>query len=663
MAATGLSRGTASASPGTSAHTGSGFLVGAGKADMTGAIAGQGMMGYADFSQIASGLLQRCWARAYIIVDVRTGSRVVFVNADIAIIFASHRVGVMAALRAKYGSLYTEENININATHNHNSCGGTSWDYAHHLSALGFQRNSYDAEVAGIVAAIEAAHATVAPGTLHVGHGELYNASVNRSAEAFDLNAGDDKRVFPEKVDPQVTTLVLRQGGNEIGIVTWFATHGTSLTDANYLIAADNKGYASYVAEASSPGTVWSFPQTNAGDMTPNLWTRPLRPGGPTDSHRHNCQIIGDRQYRAGRASIGSTRELSGPVRYAYRYINMADVAIDGTYTPNGRRARTSPAMMGAAAAATSTEDNTKSQLGFLKEGMLNPVAQALGANTIPTPPQWIKDVQAPKLIAFPVGIMPPRPWINQVVPIQIICIGDLVLCGAPAEFTIVAGLRVRRTVSNALGVSLENVLLQGYANAYAGYVTTPEEYVSQQYEGGETLFGRYTLCAYMQEFDRLARSLVSGRHLDLGPRPPNTNNNLINLLPPIPPDTSIVGHRYGDVVNAPATRYAPSSTAVVQFCGAHPNNRIRTGSSYFVVERYTGGRWETAYDDNDWCTELKWERPNGSQTASLITITWRVPAQVLAGRYRIRYFGDQRSASGALTAFTGTSPALMVAS
>lgn len=40
---------------------------------MTGAIAGQGMMGYSDTEQVAGGLRQRCWARAYVIVDAATG--------------------------------------------------------------------------------------------------------------------------------------------------------------------------------------------------------------------------------------------------------------------------------------------------------------------------------------------------------------------------------------------------------------------------------------------------------------------------------------------------------------------------------------------------------------------------------------------------------------
>jgi neutral ceramidase len=646
--------GTAGAAPGSQ-----GFLVGAGKADMTGAIADQGMMGYSELDQIATGLLQRCWARAYIIGDPATGKRVVFVNADIAAVFESHRVGVMGALRKKYGDLYTEENVNINATHNHNSCGGTAWDYAYALAAHGFMRNSYDAEIAGIVAAIDAAHRSVSPGTLHLGHSELHNASANRSAQAFLLNPSTEKAVFPEKIDPQVTVLQLRQGGKEIGVISWFATHGTSLTDANTLISCDNKGYASYLAESAAPGAICAFPQTNAGDMTPNLRVQSFNPTGPTDDHRLNRDMIGERQFRASEAA--RVTQISGTVQYAYRFINMADLRIDGAYTPSGKPSRTTPAMMGAGAVATSTEDNVKTPLPGFFEGEVNPFAAALGANAIPTPPQWVADVQAPKLITFPLGIMPPRPWIQQVLPIQLIRIGDLVLCGAPAEFTIVAGLRVRRIVAEALSVPLENVLLQGYSNAYSQYVTTPEEYVAQQYEGGETQFGRYTLCAYMQEFDRLARAMNRGHRLDLGPTPADTNVNLINLMPPIPPDTPLPGRNFGDVVIAPAAKAAAGKTVSVQFCGAHPNNRIRTGSSYFHVEHFRDGTWTSAYDDDAACTELHWTRPDLNPTASLITINWKVPANAPKGRYRIRYFGDRRDAGGKLFGFTGISPAITV--
>lgn len=647
-----------SAGPADAAPAPSGYLVGAGKGDMTGAIAGQGMMGYSDADQVANGLLQRTWARAYIIADAVSGRRVLFITADIACVFTSHHQTLLGELATRYGDAYNVHNVNVNATHNHNSCGGTSWDYAYVLAAKGHRHNSFRAEMAGLVEAVDAAHRSLRPGTVEVGHSELHNASANRSLTAFALNPAADRRQFPDHIDPQVTALRLRQGGTTIGEITWFATHGTSLTDANYLIGPDNKGYAAYLGEQRDPNVVSAHAQTNAGDMTPNLWLRKMHPGGPTADHRTNRIIIGQRQDRAGQAALAGARSMTGGVDAATRYVDMANVSISGHYTPHGKPARTSPAMMGAAAAATSQEDNTRSQLGFLDEGARDEFAMVLGAGTNPLPPHWIIDNQAPKAILFPLGIMPPRPWIEQTLPIQLIRIGELVLAAVPGESTVVAGLRIRRVVADALRVPVENVLLQGYSNGYSQYVTTPEEYVAQQYEGGETMFGRWTLCAYVQEFDKMARAMARGTTLSIGAAPADNSGLQPDLLGGQPADTPHPGRRFGDVVTPAPSSAQAGQTVRVEFCGAFPTNRIRRGTrtvGYFVVERFTGSGWQTAFDDDHASTELKWSRPPGNPSASTITITWRIPRGT-AGRYRVRYFGDAKSAEGTLTAFSGTS-------
>ncbi|MFF2550619.1 neutral/alkaline ceramidase [Nocardia sp. NPDC058058] len=668
LGATGfLGAGTAAAAPGGGAD----YLVGCGMADMTGAPAGQGMMGYSELDQVTTGLLMRCWARAYIIVDQVTGDRVAFVNTDNACLFQSVHLAVMVELAKRFGDLYTERNVNLNATHNHNSCGGTAREYAYSLAAQGFQQNSYDAEVNGIVAAIANAHERLAPGTIMIGHGELHDASANRSRVAFDLNPADDKAEFPDAIDPAVTVLRLRQGGRDVGAITWFATHGTSLTDHNTLISVDNKGYASYRWEHDEmgaryldgqPGFIAAFPQTNPGDMTPNLWTRPWHPAGPTEDNRANCAMIGERQYQAGRTAFAAARAMStGGVDSVIRYVNMADTFIDGSYTPDGKAARTAPAMMGAAAVATSSEDNYNTQIPFLHEGDTNPMVAALGGVDAPIE-EWMRDVQAPKLAIVPLGILPPRPWVPQVVAIQIMRIGDLVLASGPAEFTIVSGLRVRRVVARALGVPLENVLMQGYANGYCGYVTTPEEYVSQQYEGGETLYGRWTLSAYMQEFDQLARAVAARTDIGRGPAPLDWNFGLQpNLLAPVPADVPVAGRAFGDVLTQPPANNTAGDLVSVEFAGAHPNNDFRLGGTYFEVQRSTGDGWARVFDDNDWCTELHWRRPDDNPAASLIQIRWTIPAGTKIGKYRIRYFGDSRDAAGQTTGFTGTSMEFVV--
>jgi neutral ceramidase len=655
------------AQPVRRAADGQDYLIGCGIGDVTGAVAGQGMMGYSEPDQVATGLLMRTWARAYIIVDRATGDRVVFVTADIACLFQSVHLAVLQRLAQRFGDRYTERNVNLNATHNHNSCGGTAREYAYSLAAYGFQRNSHEAEVNGIVAAIAAAHEQLAPGTILLGRGELHDAGANRSRVAFELNPPDDKAEFPDGIDPAVTVLRLRRAGRDIGAITWFATHGTSLADRNTLICADNKGYASYRWEHDEMGVchldgpprfVAAFAQTNAGDITPNLNLAPWHPSGPTEDNRLNCALIGERQFQAGRMAFDAARPMrSGGVDAVLRYVNMADTAVDGAYTPDGTPARTSPAMMGAAAAATSAEDNWNAPLPFLHEGDENPLVAALGGVDAPIE-RWMRDVQAPKLIVAPLGILPPRPWVPLVVPIQIMRIGELVLASGPAEFTVVSGLRIRRVVARALGVAVENVLLQGYANGYCGYVTTPEEYTAQQYEGGETLFGRWTLPAFMQEFDRLARALAVRVDPGRGPAPLDwTSGPQPNLLPAVPPDVPAAGHAFGDVITGPEVAYRTGQTVAVEFAGAHPNNDFHTGGTYFEIQRAVGAGWQRVFDDNDWCTELHWSRPDGEPAASVIGIRWTIPGGTAAGRYRIRYTGDSRDAGGAVTRFTGTAP------
>ncbi len=189
-------------------------------------------------------------------------------------------------------------------------------------------------------------------------------------------------------------------------------------------------------------------------------------------------------------------------------YLDMANQVVDGKYTSDGQVRRTAPACVGAAMAAGSTEDGPAIEI--FTEGTRNPMIDALGGIDTPTP-QWLSDAQAPKLVLVPVGLLPPDGWVPHVLKIQIIRIGDVYVVGGPAEFTIVSGLRIRRTVAEELGVPLENVIFNGYANAYSSYCTTPEEYDAQQYEGGSTLFGRNTLPAYQQVFAALAAAMKAG--------------------------------------------------------------------------------------------------------------------------------------------------------
>ncbi|MEU2433157.1 neutral/alkaline ceramidase [Streptomyces sp. NPDC007861] len=652
---------------GSDSQDGGGYLVGRGIADVTGEAAETGMMGYSSFDQKTSGIHQRQRSRAFVVVDRSSGRRVVYVNADLAMIFQSVQQGVVSRLRERYGDMYGDENVLLSATHTHSGPGGYAHHLAYNLSVLGFQNGTYRAIVDGIVESVVEAHEDLRPGTISLGTGTLTNASVNRSRTAFDRNPAADKAAFPGAIDPSMTVLRFRQGGEDTGAISWFATHNTSVTNKNTLISPDNKGYAAYTWEHDyedvrylddAPGFVAAFPNTNAGDMSPNL---NLRPGsGPTEDEFENTRVIGERQFAKAREIHGSAiAPLTGGVDARLVHVDMENVSVSGAYTPDGKEHRTCPAVVGASTLAGSVEDGPAIP-GFT-EGMRNPVSHIIDALRTETP-SWLAACQYPKASLIPTGLMSTlHPVTPRILPLQIVRIGQLHLVAGPGEFTITAGLRIRRTVAEQLGVPLDHVLLQGYANSYSQYVTTPEEYDAQQYEGGSTLYGRYTLPAYQQEFAKVAASLRDGTAIGRGPVPPDESGRQFTLQSGVVYDSPPLGRSFGSVLAGPAASYARGDTATVEFATGHPKNNLRRGGTFLEVQRLVDGRWVRVLDDGDWRTTYRWTRTNGLTGTSKATITWEIGPETAPGTYRVVHFGDAKNLFGTITPFTGTSAAFTV--
>lgn len=642
------------------------FLVGRGIADVTGEVAEAGMMGYADLSQVSSGLHMRQRSRAFVIADPQSGERVVHVLADAGMIFQSVRDAVLAKLEQRYGETYTERNVLLTATHTHAAPGGFSHHTLYNVTTLGYHGKTFRALVDGIVASIERADADLAPAELSLSTSELTNANVNRSKTAFDRNPDADKAHFPGGVDTRSTTLQVHRDGELDGVINWFPVHATSMSTNNTLVSPDNKGYAEYawerlargvdyVADSDDPGFVASFAQTNSGDMSPNLNLKPS--DGPTTDQFENTRIIGTRTYDAARRGLDDDRALSGGIDSRIVYVDLANTAVRPEFTPDGKPHSTCPAALGAAFAAGSTEDGGGG-LPIFKEGKDggNPAVAAI-SEALYTASPALRACQGSKEILLPVG---PLDMVQQKLPVQLVRIGDLYLVGIPAEVTVVSGLRLRQAVAEAVGTDIDHVLVQGYANAYAHYLTTPEEYEAKEYEGASTLFGRYELPAFMQTAADLGAAMRDGVEVPLGEKERDRSaEQFPSLQGAVVADAPPLGKGYGDVLTAPGATYRPGEQVSVTFAGAHPGNDLKHGGSYLTVEQRTPDGWRRIADDSDWSTKLHWARYGIA--ASKVTITWDVPDDVAPGSYRIRYFGDARSLLGTVRSISGTSPTFSV--
>ncbi|WP_329484628.1 neutral/alkaline ceramidase [Kribbella sp. NBC_01484] len=629
------------------------YLAGCGIADITGEPAGAGMLGYGKSWQRSDGIQLRLRSRAFVIVHPASGRRVLLVVNDLPMIFDSIHRAVLRRLSERYGDLYTEHNTMITATHTHSGPGGYSHHRLYHSNTGGFRPKTFAAIVDGITEAAGLAHDDLAPATLTLAHGELRDASANRSKVAFDNNPAAERALFPDGIDPRTTLLRIERGGEPVAAINWFGVHNTSMTNANTLISGDNKGYAAYHWERLVTGVdytdrrpgdfVVAFAQTNAGDLTPNL---DLRPGhGPTADEVENTRLIGLRQYEAAAALMTCPgRTVTGGIDHRLTHVDLGTLVVRPEFTGDGREHRTGNPVGGAAALAGSHEDGPA--FGGFQEGR-NPFWDGLSKLVYTCAPR-LRDVQAPKgMVVGGRALDLLGPYVARRGPIQLLRIGPLYLIGIPAEVTVVAGLRLRRTVAAIVGADPADVLVAGYSNGYLHYVTTPEEYDTQQYEGGSTLFGRWTLPGLQQVAAGLATAMREGVPAPYGDPEPDLSHRQREARPRIPPDVPPPGHQFGDVLVEPRRSYRPGDLVTAAFAAAYPNNDLRRNGTYLEVLRRDRARWRRVADDGDWSTTFRWRRDRTGQVA---VVTWTVPVDAPAGEYRIRCHGQ------ALRPYSGTS-------
>jgi neutral ceramidase len=267
---------------------------------------------------------------------------------------------------------------------------------------------------------------------------------------------------------------------------------------------------------------------------------------------------------------------------------------------------------------------------------------------------------QAEKPIVLTTGALRPFPWTPEVLPLQIVTVGDLALVAVPYESTTMAGRRLLDTVRRELEpAGVRHFVIASLANAYSGYVTTREEYTAQHYEGASTHFGPWTLAAYQQEFARLASAMREGRPVDPGPVPRDLSCCQTTLQTGVLFDDQPLLKSFGSVYRNARAAYRRGDTVRVTFWGGHPKNDLKTESTYLEVQRKLGGAWLTVASDWDWETRFLWQRNLCFPTlaCSHVTTEWTIPVDAPLGTYRIRHYGHWKSGwDGGLRPYTGTS-------
>eukprot|EP01104_Vermistella_antarctica_P012471 TRINITY_DN361_c0_g1_i1.p1 TRINITY_DN361_c0_g1~~TRINITY_DN361_c0_g1_i1.p1 ORF type:complete len:833 (+),score=188.73 TRINITY_DN361_c0_g1_i1:138-2501(+) len=655
------------------------FYSGVGSSDITGTPAGCGMMGYAMLDQKTAGLQMRQRARAFIFESAATNSsgggnstRIVFVSADLAMVFLEVKLQVVQNLQNLYGpTLYTDANVMISATHTHAGPGGFSYFPLYDITTMGFHKLNFAKVSDGITAAIVMAHesfdSTGSGGDILASLGHLMDSNANRSPTSYLLNPASERANYGYDIDKNVTVLRIKNSkGEDIGMIDWFAVHGTSLNNTNPLISGDNKGHASQLFEAtmntnntSGQPFVAAFGQSNEGDVSPNtkgaFCTDGPTVGQPCEALHSTCggltegcqgygpgatdllsmEMIGQNQFEeALKLFLNASIALSGEVSYVHTYVNMSNVLVSEEFSPTGKAVTTCRAALGDGFAAGTTDG--PGMFNFVQGTNLsttNPFWNYLGEFATKANNETIV-CHEPKQILLDVGRADiPAQWSPEVLPLQIFRLGQLFIIGVPGEFTTMSGRRLRESVRSALGAAgaLQAdsiVLIAGLTNHYSHYIATSEEYQAQRYEASSTLYGPNTLAAYQQEYSALASLLAQGKQAPPVPQPDIDSSWAFLLIEDAPGDVLPSGvSSYGTVdQDVGAASFQLGQTASASFWAGNPNNNLSI-STYCTVEQYdnTTSSWVSFLEDGEIGTHMSWSTPEWLQ--SLVACHWAIPS------------------------------------
>lgn len=534
--------------------------VGVAKTEITAYEPRLGMMGWGMLHNVVESVATPLHARAFVMEEPEGDRRLVLVCCELAFISLALRERVLEHLEAALpdADLGLAE-VMMMATHTHSGPGGFTHYPFYNVTIPGFSAKVLDALATGICAAIVQAWNAREAGTVRYVEGAFapeIPIAWNRSIEAYNRNpdvvpvTADERHLA---LDRTMRLLQLASAdGKVLGSINWFAVHGTSVHSDNTAIHFDNKGYAAKIveeqmADRGSEGYVAAFAQAATGDVTPNNTKHPGKPfmrgryADDDESARFCGQLQADQALKLIDHAKG-VEPLPPSLHTAHAFEDFSCVKVEPRFAEGQEGLRTAPAEIGIAMFfGTEEGPGLPRSLRFL-QGVVSAARDKLRA-VIPRE-RWAEhaQTQAEKVplvesgrrrflgisklrrIPLPWQLHPAlrlvrkldsdssdeNPWTPAVLPVHLAVVGGVAIAAAPTEATTTAGRRLRASLGDDLqSLGVTHTVLAGYANAYSGYLTTPQEYSLQDYEGASTHFGKWTLPAYQTVFARLAQRLV----------------------------------------------------------------------------------------------------------------------------------------------------------
>ena len=560
----------------------SALLAGAAEVDIT-PPPGLPKAGHSRNAHSGNGFRTRLWAH---VLHLRSGTTsLTFVQCDL---LAGSAIVQHLVARALADTDVRLAGLFIGATHTHAGPGqfhGNALMNRFSSNHPGFDPAWTDWLVARIAAAVRSAVQTRRPAKVATGATEVWGLTRNRSLDSHlrNENVGDRSNGAERKyaaINPWLhlirADVASADGGLEpLAAMAIFSIHGTGISARDHSYNADVWAYLKgelrrHIQAGSGVRAIVGAVEGTHGDMAPAV-----TPG----------LLVYPEAERVGRGIGAAAAELYDrveadlssdvPLAAGLREIDLATrPTLAGITLP--------PPAFGSATIAGAHENTTAvvHRIPPFRPNMPKPGARGPhGAKWIPGGRRLHDLIVSPS--SFP-----------SVLPVQALRVGSTLVVGLPFEITVESGRRIEGAVREAVHAadpgSIARIAVSSLANEQFCYLTTPEEYSLQRYEGGNTLYGPQSQPFIAAAAARLAADTLRPDTLRGG--------GLLDVLP---------GRRF----DFPAKRFLPHSSG------------SRTATASLGAPTFTD---PTVSEDGYW--EFVWRGPAPGDIAwheSLAKIEW----------------------------------------
>jgi neutral ceramidase len=604
---------------------------GAGQADITPPQTGYYLGGFTRQDRQAQGASARLYANTLVLQ--RGPRKVALVAAELFAIPA----GLQEDVARKVADLgYDRTSILLQASHTHSGPGGFFPNPTYNFAAPSLQTATNPLSFAQLLApappdvqlytwlvdriadSIRRADGDLAPAEAAWGHATLVGVTQNRSIEAHLADHGIHVPVGQgsasmdpdgpnDTIDPNVDVLRVDklEHGTRVPIGAWsnFADHGTVIHSEWRAYSGDHHAAAWRVFARlvrrhghvpASQTVVNVYPNADEGDQTAGI-----AHVGPAAADWVGTQeaLAMVRAWRAAGRRLSPTPALD--LRWTRTCFCGRDTAT-GKVDTQGREG------MGFLTGSEEERGPLYDLTHVSFEGKASPLDDP---------------VQGDKVVIYGAGDPPPA------VPIAVVQIGDHVLGAVPGEATKEEGKRIKRVLVDALRpAGVRHAVIAGLADDYVQYITTPQEYGVQSYEGASTLYGKNEGTFFMEQFADLGKDLAEGRPAP-APYP-------LDVTYGVKPDGASypAGADHGSALSQPVAQVERLGHPAFSWQGAPDGHDLPADRAFVSAQRRDrAGRWQTI--DTDLGLDFIW-RVDGQ---GRYTATWEVPLAAPTGTYRFR--------------------------